>query len=110
MGSAGDDLILGDNGTFTGLQYVSGGWLRVASLATEIVAAGGPGGTPTSLGGPHTIYGNAGNDIIVGGAGGDRLFGGNSVAAGTTISGAGDHLRGGDKALPTTLQRRPSVQ
>jgi len=75
-GNGNDDIILGDNGT---LVYDDDSDLSTLDrIASEI---------STVLGDVDTIYGNAGNDIIMGGTAGDILYGGNSEAANDPIAG-----------------------
>ncbi|PZM83981.1 MAG: hypothetical protein DKM50_00760, partial [Candidatus Margulisiibacteriota bacterium] len=71
-GGAGDDIILGDNGLIS--YMMDGNIFTLDFIQTEIL---NEGTSPSALGGADIIFGNEGNDILIGGVAGDRLYSGN---------------------------------
>ena len=61
-------MIVGDNGQVLVVSYGSGGLVSVDEISSEVSAT-------DSLGGADTMYGDGGNDLLVGGAAGDTIYG-----------------------------------
>jgi Ca2+-binding RTX toxin-like protein len=99
VGSAGADALSGGNGIDlifggTGNDEIRGDTEFVPTHSFHIIGTTFPPEQPL-VGGPDVLYGNEGNDSLLGEAGEDRLYGGEGLDR--LIGGAGrDELYGGD--------------
>jgi Ca2+-binding RTX toxin-like protein len=76
-GNIGDDIILGDNGL---LDFAYNGDTNLTTLDLMRSFADG-------LGGGDFIYGNAGEDTVIGGTGGDVIYGDDNAASAGVLDG-----------------------
>ncbi|WP_315980887.1 calcium-binding protein [Aliamphritea spongicola] len=83
-GGADNDILLGDSGK---LDYTDGD-TDISTLDSIVTLDAAVGGT-------DTLYGNGGNDIVIGGADSDKLYGGNGVGN-TALSVADNDILIGD--------------
>ncbi|WP_261842146.1 LEPR-XLL domain-containing protein [Aliamphritea ceti] len=83
-GGADNDILLGDSGK---LDYTDGD-TDISTLDSIITL-------DAAVGGADTVYGNGGNDILIGGADADKLYGGNG-AGNAALTGADNDILIGD--------------
>jgi Ca2+-binding RTX toxin-like protein len=97
-GGDDDDVLIGDHGI---IDYNADQNLTTLDSVESKELA---------IGSDDTVYGNAGNDIVVGGFGADHLYGGNSAAGGAITGADKDAIIGDNGKLLPSLTGFASIQ